>query len=1101
MENYIMDKFVNFLDGKVSINEKNILMVIKGWSKKDIKEITLDKFLTASIDISIQKLYNLKSQLLVEAIGQYTNNISKPKIFWCTYEEYLLLDNDILSMYFDIKIIKNNLYEKQFPCIYDIEEIDIIEEFLNSDNYTSEEIEKNSNLNIFIEFYGGLNRINNNIYISYIKESDIEEENLLCQYDENIDILESDIYDTKLIELNEEEDNFLELIDLLLNNNYEEKDIKFAYISDEEYDNSIVDFNNYKSRILILKDIFKDRKSFKIYTKSTKQVSKYNENDYLDILNRFWGFNSFRQLKMYKNVNSPTNYKETIEISQSQIINDIVEQAKIALDEDFNKTFRDIFVTSPTGAGKSVMFQIPAIYLAERYEAMTIIISPLIGLMKDQVEGLHNKNVSMSATINSEITPAEKLEIIRKIKDKEISILYISPETLLSRSDIETLIGDRKIGLFVIDEAHIVTTWGKSFRADYWYLGSYLQKLRKKKDFPIATFTATAIYGGPEDMYLETKGSLNLINPITYFGYIKRENLNINIKRMIKDQTKYQEYLENKLKITALKLAKFSSKNEKTLVYFPTVGLIYKFVEYIDKIKNPILNDLKKNITIYHGQLDKLEKNEYYLKYKNNEANIMLATKAFGMGIDIPNIQNVYHFAPTGNVCDYVQEIGRAARDLDEGYAYFDYLNKDFIHVNRLHGISTLKKEQLIRMIDKILKISEEKNSRRLMISTDEFGYIFKSGNTDDVDIDNKVRTALLILQKDFWLKYQYSPIETRPRSMFTNDYFVIPHSDKRGLSNVVKRYLSENDTISNNNFKNIGDVYKCDMKGIWESSFKDMSFPQFKYKFYSDPNSLGFRNMDNIIPVSSMDIEIKEKDINKLRYILNKNIKIFEQILGQYAKDNTFFDVNEISNKFRKLSSDKKDKYYCDNIADAILTSMEFYQGINKKKSNFYKGFIKQNPLHHYKYSIYDSNYNEFFKWLFDKFNYIFKDDHYDLEVGKYRFYISKNRKTTNLEEIFVVLGILESMGLILYETNGGDTPQVYIHVNSRYQLQKVLDAPSKYKNRVLDNVHYRHSISSKMLIHLFEKEVTTEEFWDKIEDYFLGKIPEDIKNISTVI
>ena len=165
MENYIMDKFVNFLDGKVSINEKNILMVIKGWSKKDIKEITLDKFLTASIDISIQNLYNLKSQLLVEAIGQYTNNISKPKIFWCTYEEYLLLDNDILSMYFDIKIIKNNLYEKQFPCIYDIEEIDIIEEFLNSDNYTSEEIEKNSNLNIFIEYYGGLNRINNNIYI------------------------------------------------------------------------------------------------------------------------------------------------------------------------------------------------------------------------------------------------------------------------------------------------------------------------------------------------------------------------------------------------------------------------------------------------------------------------------------------------------------------------------------------------------------------------------------------------------------------------------------------------------------------------------------------------------------------------------------------------------------------------------------------------------------------------------------------------------------------------------------------------------------------------------------------------------------------------
>lgn len=90
----------------------------------------------------------------------------------------------------------------------------------------------------------------------------------------------------------------------------------------------------------------------------------------------------------------------------------------------------------------------------------------------------------------------------------------------------------------------------------------------------------------------------------------------------------------------------------------------------------------------------------------------MLATKAFGMGIDIPDIFNVYHFAPTGNVCDYVQEIGRAARALDQGYAYFDFLPKDFVHVNRLHGISTIRKQQLIQVMSKVLQLLERDKNR-----------------------------------------------------------------------------------------------------------------------------------------------------------------------------------------------------------------------------------------------------------------------------------------------------------------------------------------------------------------------------------------------------
>lgn len=152
---------------------------------------------------------------------------------------------------------------------------------------------------------------------------------------------------------------------------------------------------------------------------------------------------------------------------------------KIELNNQTNESFKDVFVTAPTGAGKSILFQVPAIVAAEKNELLTIVISPLIGLMKDQVNNI-KLLTNCAATINSEFTPIEKEKIIEDIQNKKVSILYISPETLLSNANIETFIGDRQIGLLVVDEAHTVSTWGKNFRPDYWYLGDYLDKLRHR---------------------------------------------------------------------------------------------------------------------------------------------------------------------------------------------------------------------------------------------------------------------------------------------------------------------------------------------------------------------------------------------------------------------------------------------------------------------------------------------------------------------------------------------------------------------------------------------------------------------------------------------
>lgn len=128
------------------------------------------------------------------------------------------------------------------------------------------------------------------------------------------------------------------------------------------------------------------------------------------------------------------------------------------------------------------MFQVPAIYLAQKQsKLLTLVISPLIGLMNDQVKGLEKRGYYGAKTINSDISPVVKTEIMEKVKNGQYDILYLSPETLLARSDVEQLIGNRTIGMIVVDEAHIVTTWGKQFRPDYWYLGDHIRKLRKQQ--------------------------------------------------------------------------------------------------------------------------------------------------------------------------------------------------------------------------------------------------------------------------------------------------------------------------------------------------------------------------------------------------------------------------------------------------------------------------------------------------------------------------------------------------------------------------------------------------------------------------------------------
>ena len=203
-------------------------------------------------------------------------------------------------------------------------------------------------------------------------------------------------------------------------------------------------------------------------------------------------------------------------------------------------------------------------------------------------------------TINSDIPPMVKKTVAQEVQEGRCDILYLSPESLLSRSDISDLIGDRAIGLLIVDEAHIVTTWGKQFRPDYWFLGDYVNKLRKQQlngphqhAFVTATFTATATYGGEEDMYRETLRSLHMSpDPIVYLGCVRRRNIELCI-REVPRVTGRREYELDKFQALTGQITTALEQGQKTLIYFPTVSLLERFYTHClaQRLGNAVTQD------------------------------------------------------------------------------------------------------------------------------------------------------------------------------------------------------------------------------------------------------------------------------------------------------------------------------------------------------------------------------------------------------------------------------------------------------------------------------------------------------------------------------
>jgi len=1020
---------------------------------------------------------------------------------WMTMEEYQIFNENASISKMPIVLLENDLYDKQFPYRDTLSDISNVYKIL----YEEEDVELKLNQKELYEkislFYGQIDysEQSRNYYVTYpVIEEDVIVEKYYHENPLKVE-LSKDIPEENIqqIELSDNEIPFLDLEEYILGG----ENIKNVVIILSSPCDTLP--NRYLERLNILKKLADFNLYFTELSMANKTIT--NEKDYVKILNEIYNYPSFNKIPFYKDIVNRS--KETIEISQVQIINDIVTQAEMAINE---LPFRDIYITASTGAGKSIMFQIPALYLVKKHpdkRPLTLVISPLIGLMNDQVDSMRRKGVNSLATINGNTPPYEKEIILEKIKKNEVDVLYLSPETLQSRSDIKMLIGDRRIGVVIIDEAHIVTTWGKSFRADYWYLGIYLTKLRKVYKFPIVTFTATSIYGGREDMYLDTRNSLNMISPISYFGKVRRDDILMNVTSSEKDfNAEGRDYRKTKKMLALKHLQTAVEKNQKSLLYFPTIKLLSEFYGFI--LQNE--PEIAKKTGKYYGTLQKEEKDTVLSEYKSGELQFVLATKAFGMGIDIPDITNVYHYAPTGNVVDYIQEIGRAARDNSKvryGFGIIDFLPQDMNEVKQLYGMSAIKKTQILEVMGKVLSVYKEKGyNRNLIISPEDFKYIFVQNNRDEESLDNKVKTVLLMIEKDFSApnKLGYSPFVARPRSLFGNDLiFVTSEFEVQILKSNLKEYFSKKIDL---NSKNYVAIYQVNLCGIWEKYYNTMSYPSFKHALFKDEEikKLGHHKLfSKFIYTSGVEVSLG-KDIS-VEYVLSQYriiLEMFEEFVNIQKiseKQFTIIDLgNHISKKMKIV-----DKFEARAFAQNIINAAFEFRKI--KNTNFISE--RTNSSSDNQRYIVSQDGDVFTNFILSSITKALKpSENYIKSTDNITTFGFRNNDS-NIDAKIAALGIGEARKLLNFQVVGGSNPQIYLRMNSVHPLEKAIKQGDYYRNEILEDIQSKHYISVEMLKYLFTKEQPkstsknrilnyTSWFWNNIEDYFMGILPDEVSS-----
>lgn len=382
----------------------------------------------------------------------------------------------------------------------------------------------------------------------------------------------------------------------------------------------------------------------------------------------------------------------------------------------------------PTGGGKSLTFQLPALMSGRNTHGLTVVIQPLQSLMKDQVDNLAARGISDAVTINGLLDPIERATAVQQVAEGNANLLYIAPEMLRSKT-IERLLLGRNVVRFVIDEAHCFSAWGQDFRPDYLYIGEFIRNLQEQKQqqkpIAISCFTATAKQKVISDIcdYFREKLGLELK---VFAASAERKNLHYSVVHADTDDEKY-----NHLRSLIL------GRKCPTIVYVSRTHRTRDIAAHLcaDGIR----------ALPYNGKMEAADKIKNQESFMNDETQVIVSTSAFGMGVDKKDVGLVIHYDISDSLESYVQEAGRAGRDPQmEAECYVLYsdsdLDKHFLLLNQT--------KLSISEIQQVWQAIKDMTLKSPTVSCSPLEIARQAGWNEEVaDIDTRVKVAIAALE------------------------------------------------------------------------------------------------------------------------------------------------------------------------------------------------------------------------------------------------------------------------------------------------------------------------------------------------------------------
>ena len=790
-----------------------------------------------------------------------------------------------------------------------------------------------------------------------------------------------------------------------------------------------------------------------------RHLPKDYRESILTLLQETYGYEEFRELEIYDDLSKG---KDKLRISQGQLIEHVVREAEQAISGQISSV-DNILLTAPTGAGKSLLFQLPAIYLGKEHGLLTIVVSPLKALIVDQVESLEDIGYTRAAYASSDLSPEQKIEVYRRVRQGEVDLFYLSPELLLSY-DIHYFIGDRRIGLVVIDEAHTVTTWGKEFRVDYWFLGRYLQELKKSLGytFPLFALTATAVWNpqGNNDMVFETIRSLQMEPCVLYMGTVKRANINFDIHPLILEDG--ETYDKAKQRVIAARVDDYLN-GHKTLLYYPFAGGIdMRLKTWVKPAEWPL-------VASYYGKKDKVQKTAIVQAFKEGSKRMIVATKAFGMGVDISDIDRVYHVAPSSTFVDYIQEIGRAARDADvQGVAATDFHERDFYYMKRLHQTGNIAQEQLTLILRKLMEVYRMKGEKKeMLISLSDFEFVVKLPRTKnkleyEAELGQLIKTALLWLEEDLSKRFGQHLFEVKPQNLLTEGYI----QDKTGdtFAREFAPYLTQ--------IKGEEGIYLARLDKLWEERFPELGYKEFKQKLNGGTLLEGSR----AVSVGKHEVMLKE-DAKVIRQRMDELFKALTALLKTaLLKNKGRFDEEELRNLFAEHGMDVRSaKRFIGSLLESRTEegrSVSYISSAKKKESNELSFTVTRG-----------------FDLLLGRYQKLFSQRITGNKGDRLVFYC------TPFSDLNMLLNLLSMLNGLSFSVEGGGMPCVRVCFNQPEQLVQ-LTADDNYRNLILETNEQIFQEQIELFTLFFGNyDLTDEQRWNFVEDYFTGMEVKELK------